>query len=350
MRKMNMLQCRLCLKKLKEINEYFNFSITSLRKYVKSIGFKWKKSINRKYLMDLPHIVHKRINFLREYVKNQNLGEDAYTTVFIDETWIFSKGSFRNSWQDNTMSTSSKKASEGHRYIVVHAGSKEGFIKGASLIFKSGLKSGDYHDNMNKQNFENWFKNQLVPNLPPKSLIVMDNASYHSGLLEDIPRKSWTKQRLIGWLKEKNIDFPERAMKDEIWSIVEKNCNIEKTFYLDEYVKPLGHKILRLPPYHCQFNAIEMVWSECKRKYDQYIASLKGTPSEVLAMWEKAINEVSSEHWKNYVSHTERVIQEAWKTIQICDASDIAPLVISTDEDSSDDEEFSSDSEDSEGE
>ncbi|KAB0793695.1 hypothetical protein PPYR_13315 [Photinus pyralis] len=52
---------------------------------------------------------------------------------------------------------------------------------------------------MNRGNFENWFKTQLVPNLPEKSLIIMYNASYHSGLLEKIPTKSWTKQRMIEW-------------------------------------------------------------------------------------------------------------------------------------------------------
>ncbi|XP_050305313.1 uncharacterized protein LOC126742623 [Anthonomus grandis grandis] len=331
--------------KFREEIEYFEFSIDSLRRWINSIGFKWKKSNNKKYFMDLPNIVHKRINFLREYIKNRNVGPEGFTPVFIDETWIFSKGSFCSSWQDDTKHTDSRKNSEGHRYIVVHAGTKDGFIKGANSIFKSGLKTGDYHDNMNRKNFENWFKTQLVPNLPPKSFIIMDNASYHSGLLEEIPRKSWTKQRLTEWLKKKNIGFPEKAMKDKIWSIARRNCPSEKKYFLDEYVKPLGHKILRLPPYHCQFNAIEMVWSECKQKYDQYISNFKGSPSEVLTTWERVINEISIDHWQKYVFHTEKVIEKAWEAIQVCDAYDILPLVITTDKDDDDNiSDFSSDS------
>ena len=37
---------------------------------------------------------------------------------------------------------------------------------------------------MNMERFEDWFQNQLlhvhVPNIPDHSIIVMDNASYHS--------------------------------------------------------------------------------------------------------------------------------------------------------------------------
>jgi hypothetical protein len=63
-----------------------------------------------------------------------------------------------------------------------HAGKEDGSVENAGLIFKSTTRSGDYHDNMNRKNFENWFKTELIPNLEEPSLIIMDNASYHSGL------------------------------------------------------------------------------------------------------------------------------------------------------------------------
>lgn len=55
------------------------------------------------------------------------------------------------------------------RYIVLHAGSEDGFVENASLVFKSGTKSGDYHDSMNSANFEKWFEEQLIPNLGDNS-------------------------------------------------------------------------------------------------------------------------------------------------------------------------------------
>ena len=68
----------------------------------------------------------------------------------------------------------------GQRLIVTHAGSKDGFIPGARLIHKAALSTGDYHNEMNAKNFTKWLEEMLLPNLDGPSMIVMDNASYHS--------------------------------------------------------------------------------------------------------------------------------------------------------------------------
>lgn len=96
-----------------QIGEHFNASISALRRWCKSIGFKWKRTSNRQYLMELPDIQMKRMKFLREYTKNQE-ASNGLTPVFLDETWIYSKGSFRSSWQDDTIFTSSTKRTQGN--------------------------------------------------------------------------------------------------------------------------------------------------------------------------------------------------------------------------------------------
>jgi hypothetical protein len=165
----------------------FKCCLRSINTWLHKIGFKFKKRGNRKFLTELPSIRHKRTSFLRKYVTEK--AENNYKPVFIDETWVFSKGGNRNAWQDGTLQTESKKTGDGVRYIVVHAGNENGFVENAGLIFNSKSKKGDYHDNMNVENFQNWFKTQLIPNLEEPSLIIMDNASYHSQLGEPIPCK-----------------------------------------------------------------------------------------------------------------------------------------------------------------
>lgn len=38
---------------------------------------------------------------------------------------------------------------------------------------------------------------------------------------------------------------------------------------MDEYLREQGISVLRLPPYHCQFNAIELTWAELKGYVDR---------------------------------------------------------------------------------
>ena len=33
---------------------------------------------------------------------------------------------------------------------------------------------------------------------------------------------------------------------------------------IDNIAKRYGHEVLRLPPYHCDFNAIELIWTDEK--------------------------------------------------------------------------------------
>jgi hypothetical protein len=44
-------------------------------------------------------------------------------------------------------------------------------------MFKSGTKSGDYHHEMKFENYERWLKTKLIPNLPPNSVLLLDNGS-----------------------------------------------------------------------------------------------------------------------------------------------------------------------------
>ena len=75
---------------------------------------------------------------------------------------------------------------------------ENGWVDGVPLVFQSKKKTGDYHDEMTAEHFEEWFHDTLLPKLPPNSLIVMDNASYHSRMLEPVPTefKKATNARL----------------------------------------------------------------------------------------------------------------------------------------------------------
>ena len=56
-----------------------------------------------------------------------------------------------------------------------------------------GLASGDYHGQMDGSNFEKLYNKKLLPNLPSNSIIVMDNASYHSVQTDRAPTTATRK-------------------------------------------------------------------------------------------------------------------------------------------------------------
>jgi hypothetical protein len=43
---------------------------------------------------------------------------------------------------------------------------------------------------MDGEIYEHYFKDQVLQNLPPNSVTVLDNASYHSSKIENIPTPS----------------------------------------------------------------------------------------------------------------------------------------------------------------
>lgn len=66
-------------------------------------------------------------------------------------------------------------------------------------------------------------------------------------------------------------------------------------------MKQNGHEVLRLPPYHCDLNPIELIWSLAKRKVASRNVSLTA------AQFEKVVNEsfesITANDWKKMTDH-----------------------------------------------
>ena len=103
---------------------------------------------------------------------------------------------------------------------------------------------------MNHDLFSKWFSEQLLPNIPKNSLIIMDNAPYHNTLsLHSAPTASCKKAEIRAWLIKNRIPVREDCLKAELVEILEKVAPAP-TYALDELANKQGHAILRTPPYH----------------------------------------------------------------------------------------------------
>ena len=88
----------------------------------------------------------------------------------------------------------------------------------------------------------------------------MDNASYHSKKLENCtPRSDWRKGQILDWLNANEVPFPKDANRTLLWTIARDKASENPRYQIDELIRSCGMEVLRLPPYHCEFNAIEKI-------------------------------------------------------------------------------------------
>lgn len=52
--------------------------------------------------------------------------------------------------------------------------------------------------------------------------------------------------------------------KPQLYNLIKKNKNVFKRHVIDEMFEKINHGALRLPPYHPDFNPIEMTWTAIK--------------------------------------------------------------------------------------
>ena len=140
------------------------------------------------------------------------------------------------------------------RLIVLHAGSKAEFLKGIELVWKAKSSTGDYHDEMNWNNFFKWVKENLIPHLQPKSVLIIDNAPYHNLQVDKCPTHASRKADIQAWLTRQQIPFGATLLKAELLQI-----KPTPSFLLDNILKEYGHDCLRLPAYHADLNSIELI-------------------------------------------------------------------------------------------
>ncbi|KAJ8947626.1 hypothetical protein NQ318_002638 [Aromia moschata] len=145
----------------------------TLRKEVKLLGFRWKKfETNRKLLIEKPDIRHQRISFLRQMKQYRQEGRPI---IYMDETYIHASHTSKTTWVDNSIDGITKPIAKGSRLIILNAGGEDGFIPNAYVRWKSTCNTGDYHNEMNYENYEKWLKEKLVPNMPPKKTEEAEN-------------------------------------------------------------------------------------------------------------------------------------------------------------------------------
>ena len=325
----------LLLTKVQE-NQNLSISKSSLRKLLLRNGFCFRKVDTRKILMEKPDVASARARYLREIRKIRRLQPER-SVIYLDETWYCQYDTEQRAWFDDSEINGRKNViGKDKRLIIVHAGSSEGFVNDALLAIWTDGKSDDYHDSMNARLFEEWFT-KLLRNIPSNSVVIMDNASYHSRQVNKAPTSSSTKSDIKAWLQQNDIDHDEDMLKVELLDLV-RGSSHKKTYFVDELAKEHGHQVLRLAPYQCDLNPIELIWAQLKRYV--CVRNVDGTLAGVRSLVEEAVAHISASDWAKCCAHVTRLEDEYWERERAADevALVVIPLASSDSEDGSEED------------
>lgn len=239
---------------------------TTLWRSLQRWGFAYGIGTRRSSLRERDTVILARRKYLRTRRANRNPdGTLTRPEVYLDETYINKNHSNQFTWYlDEDGPWVNKPAGKGPRWIIVHAITQAGWVQGAELVFQAKKRTGDYHGQMNWNNFSKWFTDQLLPNIPPHSIIIMDNAKYHNVLAEGaFPTSHSLKDKLRHWLTENHYEWGEDMLKPELFALCKKLAPPPQ-FQLDQIAESQGHSILRTPPYHPELQPIETCWGIVK--------------------------------------------------------------------------------------
>ncbi|XP_060881942.1 uncharacterized protein LOC132953567 [Metopolophium dirhodum] len=274
----------------------------NLFRLLKDMGFKNNKRGRNSALTENIEIVLWRRRFLGDLRKYQKEGRRLY---YLGDTCL-----------DNPTTKAVSSSGKHKCVIVLNIGSEDGFVPGALLCLKSKKKTKNYHNEIDSKIFNNWMES-VLPRLKEKCVIIMDNASYNSVKIDEAPTSKTEKADIINWLKDKNETIDEPMVIPQLLEIVKRVKPHHDKYVIDELAKQYDCIILRLPPYHCDLNPIELAWPLVKNYVSMNKTTSKLTDVEQLLI--EGVERVTPNIWKNFISQTKVEEDKLWKIDFIVD-------------------------------
>ena len=139
--------------------------------------------------------------------------------------------------------------------IILHAGYNEGFVPNAEVVFKAFSSSGDYHGEMNHKMIVRWLEDKLVPNLPLKCVLVVDNTAYQNVQVDRRPLMATKKHLIQEWLTKHGIKWSAGMLKVELLELCKTHP--QEPVYVSRF--PLYKDKSTHPGSHAVYNSKALV-------------------------------------------------------------------------------------------
>lgn len=158
-----------------------------------------------------------------------------------------------------------------------------------------------------------------------------------------MPTKYARKNEMIKWLDENNVQHNISMRKAELFDLISNNMPKTTTYKIDSLIKNEGHDVVRLPPYHCDLNAIEYVWASVKLYIKERNVTGDLSLQNLQSLLKDALSKVDKDEWAEHCKHVEEIEDDYWKKDGLIEelVDDCVIEVASSDSDSDADDEWS---------
>jgi transposase len=325
--------------------EGWNTSRSTLWRALNSIGFEFsnkKPGYHAAMRENEENIIMRDLYLTRleDYI------QDNRQIVYMDESWLNKNIQPNLIWHDNTLSTINNVTSgKGQRYIMIGAGTKDGWLPNSFRMWKGNNKNEDYHSEMNSDVMNDWLVKYCLPNMDPRGVLVLDRAPYHVAISEATkpPQSSWKREELARYIlaHDTNNQYTENILLhaennvihndgegDEGGGVRRRRRGFLKPILLHIAREMAPDKVMRitetvnewnamhnsdirtllLPVAHPQLNPIELVWSWVKVEVAK--RNTAHTMSALHAITVQRVNEITPDMWNKSCNKSLRTGRE----------------------------------------
>lgn len=316
---------------------HFPWKATSLRKLLNIMGYQWLKCNNRKrpILFERPEIMFARSNYLRNIREHR---ESDHKIFFLVETLLDKNISFKKCWKNNLTENMLMDTSSTYKLLIVCASSRSNFLNAEKVLFKICTTKGNNDTGVNSVYFRKWCTEMLIPNLPAKSVIIIDSASCQNSEENEIPTKTSTKGEMIDWLAKRNMKAFPTMRKDELFQLIESHNPKTIVSKTGELIQEYGYEILKLPPYMCELNPIEAAWTKIKDIVKEHKIHSDLSIEKIRKIIEMSIQKITNKDWNEFDEHVIACETDYWNRDMLMENTlDTFVVEVNNDEDSNSD-------------
>ena len=290
----------------------------TVQRHLKRMGFCWLRTKNRpRSLREKAAVRQQRHDYLYEIRRNrQRPPEERHQVVYLDERLLHHHHGGQYSWfSDNDFVE--RMSGKGRRWCFIHAMQENALLAETFLAFEAKHSKGDYHAQFDWNIFQHWFTAQLLRNVPPRSLIILDRCPFHTvGRDAGVPSQM-KKGELQQWLTERGIAWEEQWLRARLMQEVERYR--DKKPMVEILAEEQGHKLLFLPVHHPELNPIELVWATVKHYCGTIFSNSTSFKEQRQHLEEAFGRDITPEYCAKVYAHVQAIEERYWNTDLLID-------------------------------